>query len=176
MTKTLPLHLHLGKVRLAVEAVSLVGAEEAEQSRDLDELVAEATVLVERLRPLWGRAKKKMEGLSLGVQGMLAAGAAARQLFAPTLEMADRVASRAETEAGAGGTVKELPRLRQAIAEARDWTSRVLDAWPRADQLLAPPNGETLRQIGPAQAARQDGEDIRDLLARVQAGGPLVKE
>jgi hypothetical protein len=175
MTETLPLHLHFGKVRLAEEAVGLVGREEGEGLHDLVELVAEATILVERLRPLWNLTKAKMEGLSLGVQGMLAAGVAARQMFTTTLEMAHRVVERADS-AASGCTVQGLPRLRQAAAEAHDWTKRVLDGWPRADQLLAPPNAQTVRPTGQAQAAGQEGEDIRDLLARVQAGGPLIKE
>ena len=36
-----------------------------------------------------------------------------------------------------------IAALRQAITEGRDWTRRVLDSWPRPDQLLAPPNAET---------------------------------
>jgi hypothetical protein len=174
MLETIPLHLHLGKVRLTVEAVGLVGREEAKRSQDLDELVTEATILVERLRPLWDRTKEDLEDLSLGIRDVLAAGAAAREMFTATLEMAAHVAERAE--ANTGGAVKGLPRLLQAIAEGRDWTRRVLDSWPRPDQLLPPPNAETLRQVRQAQAERQDGEDVRDILARVQAGGALVKE
>ncbi len=176
MLETLPLHLHLGKVRLTAEAIGLVGREQAKRCQDLDELVAEATVLVERMGPLWDRTKGELEGLSLSVGEVLEAGVAAREMFTATLEMAAHVAERAESEASTGGTVKGLPRLRQAITEGRDWTRRVLDSWPRPDQLLLPPNAETLRRTRLAQAERQDGENVRDILARVQAGGALVKE
>jgi len=175
MTETVPLHLHMGKVRLAEEAVGLVGREEAERAHDLAALVAEALVLVERLRPLWDSARSRLNGLLLLPQQTQQAGEELRQLFGSTLAMADRVLARAATDEAAGRAVADLPRLRQLTEEARAWTTRVLDNWPWPDQPF-PPTDQERTDRARERLARGEGEDAGDILARVRSSGPFLKE
>ena len=89
--------------------------EEAKRCQDLDELVAEATVLVERLRPALGTAPKwSWKACLLASRTCWKPEFAAREMFTATLEMAAHVAEHAESEAKMGGTVKGLPGLHQA--------------------------------------------------------------
>jgi len=173
-TEALPLRLHLGKVRLAAPAVAALEGGGAAQAGDAQWLVAEALALVEGLRPLTEAVKARLRtggGLDLDVYAL---GDAVRAAFTETLALADAARSAARAAAAA---VPGLDELGRATEEARGWTAAVLENWPRRDRPFEPltPADREMIARSRAEIARGEGEDAGDILARLKAGGPLLR-
>jgi hypothetical protein len=64
----------------------------------------------------------------------------------------------------------------QAAGRTRAWADGVLAAWPDPDAGWPAFDVEGVRQAREGIARGEHGEDLADVLARIHAGAPLVKE
>jgi hypothetical protein len=72
--------------------------------------------------------------------------------------------------------VARLADLEAAARRTRAWADGVLAAWPDPGAGWPAFDAEGVRQAREGIARGEHGEDLADVLARIQAGGPLVKE
>jgi hypothetical protein len=171
-TEALPLRLFAGKVRLAEEAVESrrVASAEALTAPEAEFLVADVLALAQDARRLWSWVWARGEADE--IRDFDATGAFFDDHFGRLL----RLAETARTASGqAGRDVAGLAELEGALPEWRTWVERALAAWPRPAQCRSPVDPERIARAREA-LDRGEGEDIEDILARLAAGGPLVKE
>ena len=96
-----------------------------------------------------------------------------RRVLAEGLRLLDGAAAAARQS---GGDVARLADLEAAARRTRAWADGVLAAWPDPDAGWPAFDAEGVRQAREGIARGEHGEDLADVLARIQAGGPLVKE
>ena len=96
-----------------------------------------------------------------------------RRVLAEGLRLLDGAAAAARQS---GGDVARLADLEAAAPRTRAWADGVLAAWPDPDAGWPAFDAEGVRQAREGIARGEHGEDLADVLARIQAGGPLVKE
>ena len=103
-------------------------------------------------------------------------GDAVRAAIVETLALADRTAAEVESLAP-GNAVAGLDELRKATAEARGWTATVIENWPKRDRPFLPfgPAERAMAERAYAEFARGEYEYAEDIVARLKAGGPLIK-
>jgi hypothetical protein len=140
----------------------------------VEAIVTEALQLREDVRRLWQTV------LALAradcIDDYPATGGLLRQLCADNLRLMRNVGGLARSVAGSTGhEVRGLVELDAATAELSAWADRELAQWPWVDAPPLPIDPAMVEQSR-ASRARGEAEDVGDVLARVQAGGPLVKE
>jgi hypothetical protein len=74
-----------------------------------------------------------------------------------------------------GRDVVGLEELANGLAEFKTWAERVRAAWPRPSRCRSAPDREQIARAR-AEIAAGNCEDLADILARLAAGGPLVRE
>jgi hypothetical protein len=175
MSESVLFRLQAGRTRLVFEAVDAwkAGHEEALRALDAEALIAEASQMDDSLRRTWEGVKARAGAGQ--IKDFQTTGVQLREAFETGIGVMALVADLAQTVARTTGhELCGLAELNTAVAEARTWTGRVLDAWPWTDRPW-PPLDRAAVEGSRAATERGEGEDITDMLARVKAGGPLVK-
>jgi hypothetical protein len=176
MTETLPLRIARSKVRFIEEAAGWVRAGETDefQASAAEAIVLDCSALPELIKHVWGLFWKEAEAGR--VQDFDATGAILDEILGVT-ESALQHAIDAARSAGEreGRTVAGLTELEEQATAFADWSARAKAAWPRPSKFRPPLDRE---RIARAYAAldRGEGEDTAEIIARLEAGGPLVKE
>jgi hypothetical protein len=178
MTETLPLVLLGGKVRHVAEAAASWNGNGDSRAEDAvfaaEWFVAECLGLTEKVRRVWAELWKR--GQQDLIRDYDTVGTALDDVLVRQISLNEQVAGDSREVAGrTGRDVAGLTELEGTLPEFAAWAERVRAAWPRPSRCRSPLDRE---QIAQARAAldRGEGEDLADILARLAAGGPLVKE
>jgi hypothetical protein len=144
-------------------------------AEELAEVLLECVALADTARRRWETTERRLHesGVSTDPETGALGLATLRRILA-LLDQAARAQAPVDNPDACPELVRATAELRRAAAEAPAWSARALAFWEWAGR----PFGEFDRkQIKRSRLAFEQGEyeDVADILARVQAGGPLVK-
>jgi hypothetical protein len=158
----------------AWEVAAPIEGEQDEAAAIADFFIDEGLELRQRSLSLWDY--NWMQALAGKIPDRRERGAKLRSLLERYRRILDRYATIAQHCADLSG--REVVRLRQIEEQAKAfplWVEECMARWEMLDRPRKPLNRE---RIANSQAAyeRGEGEPVSDVIARLEQGGPLVKE